>query len=83
MAVGELRGGRLLHHDDVVAVGVAQHEQERRAGRAHRLRIDSDAADGAQTRVLAQDVRRLARNSCDLLRIHLVSRAWHGGSFSS
>ena len=59
VVVGELRGGRLLHHDDVVAVRVAQHEHERGAGRAHRLRIEVDATDGAQARVLAQDVRRL------------------------
>ena len=52
-------GGWRLHHRDVVAVRVAQHEQQRGAGGAHRLRVDVDTADGTEPLVRTEDVRRL------------------------
>ena len=57
-AVG-LRRGLRLDDRDVVAVGVAQHEQQRRPGRAHRLGVDVDATDAGQPTVLAHHVGRL------------------------
>lgn len=42
-----LSGGWRLGDGDVVAVGIAQHEEERSAGGPHGLGIEVDAADGS------------------------------------
>ena len=52
-AVVELFGGRLFHHEDDVAVRVAQHKHQWGAECAHWLRIDVDAADSAKPKLRA------------------------------
>ena len=64
LSVG-LRVGRPLDNDDVVAVGVSQHEHQWGAGRFHRLGIEVDASECFESRVLATHIRRLdADPSC-------------------
>jgi hypothetical protein len=61
-------------------VGVAQHEHERRAGAAHRLGVEVDAADGGQARVLAEDVVGLdADRAAAGLRAHRRVERQAGG----